>query len=158
VKIIFLCFVLFFECLYAQNLSSERILKLIGRKRSIYLTEGIFHHISKDISKYSLLKGVRTSYVSSRGYERIVFDFSSSKPPKIYGHISEKRKKIYIDFMNSGLDPHVNVKAKIKYADNIDFFNLDKNNISVEISYSGKLNFEVFYLENPGRLVLDIKQ
>ncbi len=149
---------LFLSTGFSQNLTNERISKLIARKRSIYLSQGIFHHVNGEVSNFSLLKGVRSSYVKSRGFERIVFDFNSNKPPKIYGHISNKKKKVYLDFIGTGLDPNLNMQAKVRFASNIDFFNLDKNNVSVEVSFKGKLNFEVFYLNNPGRIILDIKQ
>jgi hypothetical protein len=40
----------------------------------------------------------------------------------------------------------------------INFFTIEKDNVSVELQFSQKVSFDVFYLENPGRLVIDVKK
>lgn len=141
---------------FAQDLTKQRIWKISSKKRAVFLDKGVFY---TDInSGQQELKGIRNSYVPSRGYERIVFDFSSSKPPRIYGHISNKEKKVYIDLHKTSLNRTIEPVKNVKFVKNVDFFNLDKDNLSLELSFKEKVSFDIFYLENPGRLVIDVKK
>lgn len=139
-----------------QDLLQERIWKISSRKRSIFFDKGVFHSETNPISQ--ILNGIRNSYIPARGYERVVFDFSSEKPPKIYGKISGKEKKVYIDFFNTSLGTNLDKLRNIKYLKNIDFFTLDKDKLSVELNFNEKVSYDIFYLENHGRLVIDIKK
>lgn len=141
---------------FAQNLKKERIWKISSKKRSIFFDKGIFH--SPLNAKKQSLSGLRNSYVKSRGYERIVFDFSSSTPPRVYGHISKKESKIYLDFFNTSLSKNVKNLQNIKYIKSVDFFNLDENTVSVEVYFQKGSSFDIFYLEDPARLVIDVKK
>ena len=87
-----------------------------------------------------------------------MFDFSSNKPPKVYGKISKKDKKVYVDFFNTNLGAKAEQLRNIKFLKNVDFFTLDKNTTTVELNFSKDVSFDIFYLENPGRLVIDVKQ
>lgn len=140
----------------AQNLLTERIWKISSRKRSIFFDQGVFH---SDLSPNpKTLSSIRNSYKPSKGYERIVFDFGSAQPPKVYGHISQKDKKIRLDFFNTDLQKSIDSVSNVKYVKSIDFFNIDKENLSVEILFKDNVSFDIFYLENPGRLVIDAKK
>jgi hypothetical protein len=141
---------------FAQDLLQERIWKISSRKRSIFFDKGVFHSEANPVIQK--LNGIRNSYVPSRGYERVVFDFTSTKPPKVYGKISSAEKKVYIDFFNSSLGTDVAQLKNIKYLKNIDFFTIDKDNLSVELQFVEKVSYDIFYLENPGRLVIDVKK
>ena len=141
---------------HAQNLLKERIWKISERKRSIFFDKGIFH--SGANSKMQNLKGIRNSYVPSRGYERVVFDFTGKLPPRIYGHISKTDKKVYIDFFNTELSSELNNLKNTKYLTDIQFFNIEQDHVSVELVFKANVSFDVFYLENPARLVVDIKK
>lgn len=156
VKILLILITLLSSALWAQNLHKERIWKISSRKRSIYFDKGIFHSTTNAATQS--LKSVRNSFVKSRGYERIVFDFSGETPPKIYGHISKDQGKLAIDFFNTKLDQKVPNLKNIKYLKNMDFFNLDKDKLSVEISFDKNVTFDIFYLTNPGRVVVDVKK
>jgi hypothetical protein len=79
-------------------------------------------------------------------------------PPKMYGHISKGKKKIYIDFFNTSLNKKMNSISQIKFVKSVDFFTIDKNNLSVEVNLSDKVSYDIFYLSNPGRLVIDIQK
>jgi hypothetical protein len=72
---------LFSAATFSQDLLQERIWKISSRKRSIFFDKGVFH--SESNPKIQKLQGIRNSYVPSRGYERIVLDFSSENPPKV---------------------------------------------------------------------------
>lgn len=141
---------------WAQDLLKERIWKISDRKRSVFLDKGVFHSESNPMQQS--LKDVRNSYVSSRGYERIVFDFTSEKPPRVYGKIAGDEKKVYLDFFNTSIGTNISELKNIKFLKNIDFFTIDEENISVELQFKNEVSFDIFYLENPGRLVVDVKK
>ena len=98
---------------YSQDLLQERIWKISSHKRSIFFDKGVFHSESNPIIQK--LKGIRNSYIPARGYERVVFDFSGAKPPKIYGKISSADKKVYVDFFNTELGTSVEQLKNIKF-------------------------------------------
>tara|TARA_B100001971_G_scaffold213155_1_gene245478 strand:- start:63301 stop:63771 length:471 start_codon:yes stop_codon:yes gene_type:complete len=139
----------------AQNLLKERIWKISDRKRSIFFDKGVFHSDLK--ASNQMLQGVRNSYVSARGYERVVFDFASQNPPKVYGYISEDNK-IYIDFFNTVLEKAIEPVSGVKYVKGINFYNIDSDGLSAEITFKSKVSVDIFYLSNPGRIVIDIKK
>lgn len=141
---------------FAQNLLTERIWKISSRKRSIFFDQGVFHSDLNASPKK--LVDIRNSYKPKQGFERIVFDFASSSPAKVYGHISQEDKKIRLDFFNTSLDKSLNEVSNVKYVKNIDFFKIDNESLSVEISFKASVSFDIFYLENPGRLVIDVKK
>lgn len=141
---------------FAQDLSKQRIWKISSKKRAVFLDKGVFH--SKGNANFQQLSSIRNSYVAARGYERIVFDFTSPQPPRIYGHISSDEKKIYLDLYKTNLNKAISVIKDVKYIKNVDFFNLDKDNLSVELSFKEKVSFDIFYLNDPGRLVIDVKK
>ncbi len=148
--------VLFSQIVSAQDLLNERIWKISSKKRSIFFDKGIFH--SPGDNGTHQLKSIRNSYIPSRKYERIVFDFDKSSIPKIYGHIAKKKGKVYVDFFKTNLEKDLGSLKNIKYVKNIDFFNLDVDKLSVELSFVDGVSYDVFYLENPGRLVIDVKK
>lgn len=140
----------------AQDLSKQRIWKISSKKRAVFLDKGVFY--TNESSSQQQLKAIRNSYIPSRGYERVVFDFTSPKPPRVYGHIANNEKKVYLDLHNTSLNRSISAVKNVKFVKNVDFFNLDKDNLSVELSFKEKVSFDIFYLENPGRLVIDIKK
>lgn len=147
--------VLFFSFqTYSQNLMEERIWKVSPRKKSIFLDSGVFHHNSS--IQNSSITGVRSSAVAERGYERVVVDFSTSTIPKLYGHITPG-KNIRVDFFTTSMSPGQSQLKNSKNVKSIDFINVDGKSISMDIALKGKSSFDVFYLENPGRLVIDIR-
>ncbi len=156
-KLSFILVLLFLSPMsHAQDLLNERIWKISSRKRSIFLDKGIFHSMANPMQQD--LKGIRNSYVPARGYERIVFDFSGNKPPKVYGKISGEEKKVFIDFFNTNLATSMGKLKNIKLLSSVDFFSIDKNTVSVELTFKAKASYDIFYLENPGRLVIDAKK
>jgi hypothetical protein len=139
----------------AQNLMEERIWKIAPRKKSIFLDSGVFHFNSN--VKNAGITAVRSSAVPGRGYERVVVDFSTPSIPKIYGHISPQDNKISVDFFETTVSTN---QAQLKNSKNvkaIDFVSVDGKSVTMELSLKGKSSFDVFYLDNPGRLVIDIR-
>lgn len=139
----------------AQNLMEERIWKIAARKKSIFLDSGVFHLNSP--TGNSSINGVRSSSVAGRGYERIVIDFTTASVPKLYGHISPKDQKISVDFFETAISttqPQLKGSRNVK---SIDFISVDGKSITMDLTMNSKASFDVFYLENPGRLVIDIR-
>ena len=135
---------------------NERIRKIEGRKKAIFLNRGIFHN--GDIKKTSKLTSIRQHYSPLDGYERIVFDFETNEAPRFYGHINGENKKIYLDFFTTELDDGIpNSFGNSKYIKSIDFFAITKEFLSVEINFKDKISADIFYLTSPGRLVIDVK-
>lgn len=140
----------------AQDLQNQRIRKLQGSKTAIYLTNGIFH--SGSMPKLdSQLRAIRHNYSAKAGYERLVFDFKTEKVPKVYGHISSDDKKIYLDFFDTTVGEELNSFGSSKYVESVNIFPLSRDSLSVELVLKDKLGADIFWLENPGRLVIDLK-
>jgi hypothetical protein len=140
---------------FGQDLLSERIRKLSGRKKSIYFDKGIFHNGNN--SGTSKLMKIRHNFSKKNGYERIVLDFATKSVPRIYGHISSGERKIYVDLFNTSLGKSLDSFGNSKFIESINFFPIDKDKISLELQTKSKVNAEVFYLESPGRLIIDIR-
>ena len=141
--------------LFSQDLLGERIRRITSRKKSIYLDKGIFHNGGPTVQ--STLKAVRHNYNRSLGYERIVFDFKTKKIPKIYGHINSNNKNLYVDLFDTQIQKGINSFGKTQYVDAINFFPISRETLSVELKFKEKVSVDIFYLDNPGRLVIDIK-
>jgi hypothetical protein len=146
---------LFSGAVFAQNLMEERIWKLSSRKKSIFLDAGIFH--LNNGAQGAQITAVRNSVVPGRGYERVVVDFSTPIIPKVYGHISSQNEKLSIDFFDTTVGTTQPQLKNSKFVKAIDFINVDGKTLTMEISLKSKASFDVFYLPNPGRLVIDIR-
>jgi hypothetical protein len=154
-KIIFSLLLMLSLGVQAQDLTSERIRKITAKKRSIYFDKGIF--LSGNQKVQSKLKAIRHGYKKSNGYERLVFDFTSKKAPKVYGYKAKNEKKVFVDFFNTSLGGAVQSFGKSKLVDKVEFYPVGDESLSAEISLKGNYAVDVFYLNNPGRLVIDIK-
>jgi hypothetical protein len=138
----------------AQNLMEERIWKLSSRKKSIYLDSGVFHFNSTQVA--STITGLRNSTIDGRGHERVVVDFKTPTVPRLYGHISQNQK-ISIDFFDTQIGITPPDLKNSKFVKGIDFITVDGKTMTMELNLKGKASFDVFYLDNPGRLVIDIR-
>lgn len=140
---------------FSQNLMEERIWKIGNRKKSIFLDSGVFHYNS--ILAGASVTGVRNSVVPGRGYERVVIDFNTQTIPKVYGNISGKDKKISVDLFEASVSTEQPNLKNSKFVKSIDFISVDGKTVTLEINLKSKASFDVFFLENPGRLVIDIR-
>lgn len=147
--------VVFAGNLSAQDLMKERIRKLNSNKTSIYIEKGIFHN--GGVKQEAVLKSIRQSFNPKLGFERIVMDFSSNQIPKVYGHISSKDQRLYVDLFDTTLAKDLQAVASSRYIEKINFFPIESNHVSMEIKLKTKTNADIFYLDNPGRLVIDLK-
>lgn len=138
-----------------QDLLKERIRKLSSNKTSIYVEKGIFHNGGVKLS--STLTSIRQSFNPKQGFERIVIDFSTAQIPKVYGHINSEEKKLYLDVFETTLAKDLKTVASTRYIEKINFFPIETNHISVDMRLKAKVIADIFFLENPGRLVIDLK-
>ena len=141
--------------LLAQDLFKERIRKIDSRKKSIYHERGIFSFGKANVK--SQLKGIRHSYTKRLGYERVVFDFTTPTPPRVYSYMSKADKRLYLDFFDTKLGSDVGSFGDSKFIKMIDVFPVKGEQISLELGFKGESGVEIFFLNNPGRLVVDIK-
>lgn len=144
------------ESAFGQDLFKERIRKLSSNKTSIYVEKGIFHN--GGVKLQSTLKSLRQSFNPKQGFERIVLDFTTNGVPKIYGHISNDERKIYIDIFDTVLAKDFKSVANTIHADKFNFFPIESNHLSIDMKLKGKVIADIFFLENPGRLVIDLKK
>ena len=140
---------------FGQDLFKERIRKLSSNKTSIYIEKGIFHNGGVKVK--STLTSLRQSFNPKQGFERIVIDFSTSQIPKIYGHISSDDKKLYLDVFETTLAKDFKAVSNTQFIEKINFFPIESNHLSLDLKLKGKVSADIFYLENPGRLVIDLK-
>lgn len=152
---IVLSFILLSGAVFAQNLMEERIWKLSSRKKSIFLDSGVFHYANG--ARGSQVTGVRSSAVPGRGYERVVIDFNTPMIPRVYGHISSQGKMLNIDFADTGVATTQPQLKNSKFVKSIDFVSVDGKTLTMNVSLKSKASFDVFYLPDPGRLVIDIR-
>ena len=149
-----LSMVLMIHLSLAQDLFTTPIRKLMKDKTSSFHSKGIFHH-GQNRNAPSSLKSFRFSYSQGRGFERIVFDLESEEMPRIYGYFSNKR--FYLDFFNTTLTDNINAVGNSRYIDTVNYYPWGEESLSVEIDFKEEVVFDIFYLESPNRLVLDIK-
>ena len=84
-------------------------------------------------------------------------DFTTNQIPKVYGHISSQDKKLYIDLFDTTLAKAFQTVGSKHFVEKINFFPIESNYLSVEMDLKAKVNADIFYLENPARLVIDLK-
>ena len=139
----------------AQNLLDERIRRLTPNKKSIFLERGIFHNGGPKTA--TDLRAIRHNFSKNNGFERVVFDFTTDEIPRIYGYISMKEKKLYIDFFKTSVKPDLGSFGDSKFIKSVNFFPIQKDTLSVEVLFKDDVSIDVFYLKKPGRFVVDIK-
>lgn len=154
--LIFILITLFSFNSLAQNLLNERIWKIMPRKRAIYVDEGVFHSLQQTTK--STLMAIRHSYQKDKGFERVVLDFNTNTIPKVYGYISGKGKKIYIDLFDTKIHSNISSFGDSKLVRSVDFFPITSESLPIEISLKEQTSLDVFYLKDKGRLVIDIKK
>ena len=108
---------------FGQDLLKERIRKLTTNKTSVYVEKGVFHNGANKTE--SSILSIRQNYSDKQGYERIVFDFSTNKVPKVYGYISSETQKISIDFFDTKINPNIKTIKNTKFLENLKFGHSD---------------------------------
>ncbi|MFZ4713055.1 MAG: hypothetical protein ACOYL6_05070 [Bacteriovoracaceae bacterium] len=152
----FIYLIVFTSSIWAQGLSNERIWKIGNRKKGIYQDRGVFH--SGVEGTPGVLLSVRHSMNKEIQAERIVLDFSGEKIPRVYGHISPTGDKIYIDLFSTTMNTTSSFDGKGEYLKTVEFYPISKDILSLELGFKHKVTADVFFLEAPGRFVIDIKK
>lgn len=141
---------------FSQDLLKERIRKLTSNKTSIYIEKGVFHNGAS--KQEAVMKSIRQSFNPKLGYERIVIDFNASTMPKIYGHINSQDKEIYVDFFETTLAKDLQTIGSTRFVEKVNLFPIESNYLSMEMKLKSSASADIFYLENPARLVIDFKK
>ncbi|MBP9674782.1 MAG: hypothetical protein KBD63_06760 [Bacteriovoracaceae bacterium] len=140
-------------CAENYDFSKQNIWEITGRKRAVYQQKGIFH--STGFVKKSTLSKVRGSFNNKEQTQRIVFELTTNRIPKIYGYKASEDQKIFLDFFATDLKQELAFSGK--YIEKIITYDLSKEMLSLEIILKGKRQFDAFFLDNPARFVIDIK-
>lgn len=85
-------------------------------------------------------------------------DFETKELPRVYGYISREENKLYLDLFETGIPKSLSSFGDSKYVKELLFFPIQKDTLSVEVIFKTDVTLDVFYLTNPGRLVIDIKK
>lgn len=155
IKSLTILFLFISSSVFAQNLFNQRIRKLTDRKQSIYFEDGIFHNGGKRTK--SELKALRHSYHKGKGYDRTVFEFKTAELPRLYGHFTKDLRRIHLDFFGTDLSETMGSFGNSKFVKSVNFFPVTNESLSVEIELKKGVSCDIFFLNNPGRLVLDLK-
>ncbi len=153
---------------FAQNLLQESTWQLTGEKKNFYSNQGVFFYDLKKVQSItapkasqkdvSTLIAIRSRFDKGKKTLRLVLDFSSPQMNPLYGHISAEKKKLFIDFFQTIPAEAINKSIKTTFLESINILQIEKNSTTVEMQFSDKYLFEVFTLNNPARLVIDIKK
>lgn len=156
-KLPILCFlILFSDFCFGQNLNQEKAKKIEGRKTGVYVQEGIFYKGGSSIK--SAIQTIRRSGDSAKNQERVVIDFSTSNTPQIYSYLSDSEKILYIDFFNTEIKDKKPELVNSTFVESVIFYPWKDNSLSMEIKLKEKVFCDLFYLETPGRMVIDIRK
>ena len=156
-KLPILCFlILISDFCFGQNLNQEKAKKIEGRKTGVYVQEGIFYKGGSSIK--SAIQTIRRSGDSTKNQERVVIDFSTPNTPQIYSYLSDSEKILYIDFFNTEIKDKKPELVNSTFVESVIFYPWKDNSLSMEIKLKEKVFCDLFYLETPGRMVIDIRK
>ena len=153
---IFCIFVLFSNHSFGQNLNQEKAIKLADKKNPFYKNQGIFYKSGPNIN--SSIQSIRRSWDPKKSEERVVIDFSTTDSPRIYGYLSESEKILYLDFFNTEIKDKNPTLANSNFVDSINIYQWKDNKISMEVKFKERVFCDLFYLDTPGRLVIDMRK
>jgi hypothetical protein len=144
---------------YSQNVLKENTWVLSGSKKNIYFEQGIFRlSSSAEISAPVLLQNIRTHFNKNTKQERIVIDLTGNSLIGIYGSILPSKKKITLDLMQVAKSDSLPSATKGKYLQSVDIYLIEPKLMTLELNFDAVYSFEIFYLLNPMRVVIDVKR
>ena len=111
---------------------------------------------SRDWSSDVCSSDLFPSHDTNHEYKKIVIDFNTPSIPKIYNHISSQTQKLSIDLFDTKITTTQPQLKNSKFIKNIDFININNKTLTMDIALKSKTNFNIFYLPNPKKLVIDI--
>lgn len=152
-----LCYlVLLSEYSFGQNLNLEKAKKMEGHKTAVFMNQGVFYKGGPDLN--SAIQSIRRSGDPGKNQERVVIDFSTANPPKIYSYLSDSEKILYVDFFNTEIKDKKLQLLNSTFVESINFYPWKGGSLSMEIKLKEKVFCDLFYLDTPGRMVIDIRK
>lgn len=148
---------LFLTNIEASDLLKEKITSIPARKRGHFFDQAILHTKGQAKGESKIIR-VRSHYHQKKREERLVFEFQETMVPEIYSRVNSSERRLNIDFFKTTRSKEIQDHLKnVKYLDKLRFYDLNDGVLSVEMLFDKSLSFDIFYLTNPGRLVIDIK-
>jgi hypothetical protein len=147
---------IFSSALSAQNLFEERIRKVANFKSENFIDGGVF--VGGAQGSQSTLKAMRHSFDKKLNHERVVFDFETEMAPQVYGHLNGKKNVLYIDFLKTKPGKTLNSFGVTEFIKTMNVFPFSDGTLSTELTLSENAIIEIFILDKPGRIVMDIKR
>ncbi len=146
-------------CAFSQNVLKENTWVLGASKKNIYFEQGIFRLSgSGDSSAPVVLQNIRTHYNKNTKQERIVIDLTGSSAISLYGSVLPAKKKITIDLMQVAKSDNLPTATKGKFLQSVDIYIIEPKLMTLELNFDAVYSFEIFYLLNPMRVVIDVKR
>lgn len=144
---------------YSQNVLKENTWVLASSKKNIYFEQGIFRlNAATQQSTPVLLQNIRTNFNKKTQQERIVIDLSGNSLVSLYGSVLSSKKKVTLDLMQVAKSESLPNAIKGKFLQSVDIYIIEPKLISLEFNFDSVYSFEIFYLENPMRVVIDVKR
>lgn len=143
---------------FTQNLLKENSWIIDANKKNVYFDQGIFR-LSRPLPKVQpQLTNIRTHYNKKTKQERIVMDFTGDEIPSLYGNISPVKKKLSLDILQSDKADSLPSSIRGKLLQSVDVYIIEPKLMTLELNFDNSYSFEVFYLLNPTRVVIDVKR
>ncbi|MBF0311780.1 MAG: hypothetical protein HQK52_00095 [Oligoflexia bacterium] len=145
----------------AQDLWQEKIVKVSPVKRGVFSERFIFfkNDTFKGEEDQGVLGPMRQFYTEGSKQERIVLDITGVKSiPSVYGFVAGDERRIHIDIFNVEASTNMASLGKSRFVKSMKVYPIGKDHLSIELELDRNLSFEVFYLTNPVRLVVDAKE
>lgn len=157
--LIILIATVFINTASAQNLTKENSWPLSMNKKNLYFDKGVFHYglPAKNQVITQKVTGIRSFYNKATKIERIVLDIDGPALAGLYGYISKEKNKLYLDLYQTEKSETFAPKVNAHFLKTVDVYIIEPKLLSLELSFNTTLTYEVFYLLNPTRIVIDVK-
>lgn len=143
---------------FSQNVLKENTWVLNGSKKNIYFEQGIFRLSGTNSNAPVVLQNIRSHYNKNTKQERIVIDLTGNSLINLYGSVLPTKKKITLDLMQVAKSDNLPAATKGKYLQSVDIYIIEPKLMSLELNFDAVYSFEIFYLLNPMRVVIDVKR
>lgn len=158
-KIVILLLMVIHQLAFSQNALKENTWVLNGAKKNVYFEQGIFRLTgASDMNAPVVLQNIRTSYNQKTKQERIVIDLTGNSLIGLYGSILPNKKKITMDLMQVSKSESLASAIKGKYLQSVDIYLIEPKLMTLEMNFDAVYSYEIFYLLNPLRVVVDVKR
>lgn len=141
-------------------LEPSRVRDALAKKTANYLSDGVVTGGDREV-RGGIVKNLRRA--TNAGFERIVLDVDSEKPPYFQAAIEPSEKRIVVTLFGS---PHIGLDAK-KIVDQFKksphvrkvelFPKVEEETFIFALHLRNPVPVEVFQLSAPSRIILDLK-